>query len=156
LVCDVDEDCVRYGALVVDEATGMLSSFSIDGISLAGRVAGDGPSGEVDGIQARVGSAYRSNGGEVTIVVVIENESDVAVQPFGFAATYQPTNAVSSIEANGAWGADTIAAGASGEQLIAFAGGEIGGLLRISALRTDGLDIGMALTVPSSRSVEIG
>lgn len=148
-VCDLSDACSTYGAVVVDPATGQVTSFSIDGVALAGRIVGGGLVADSDGVVARVKSAYRTVDGDLTVLLEIDNTSDVTVEMFGFAAVLEPGVGSESVETTGAWGTGTIEPGVTADLLLRFADADIGGQLRLSGLRSDGLDISLDVRVPT-------
>ena len=125
-------------------------SFSIDGVPLTGRIVGGGPSVDRDGLIAEVRSAYRSIDGDLFVVVELANGTDVGVEMFGFAAVFEPDRVDGSVETTGAWGTATVEPGATTELLLLFASSEIGGQLRLTGLRADGLDISLVVQVPTA------
>lgn len=146
-ICDADAACVTYGAVVTDPVSGLVNGFSIDGVPLAGRIVGGGLVADRDGVVARIASAYQTTGGDTFVVVEIDNTTDVALELFGFAAVLEsrPTG----VETTGAWGASTFGPGASGDLLMLFPSTEIGGRVRLSGLRSDGLDIALDVRLPT-------
>jgi hypothetical protein len=148
-VCEADRACVTYSAIVSDPASGQVTTFSIDGVPLTGRIVGAGPAADRDGVTARVGSAYRSISGDLLVLVEVDNNTDVSVEPFGFAAVFQTLDTGEGVEATGAWGAGVVAAGDTGYLLVRFASTELGGRLRFSGVRSDGLDVSFELVVPA-------
>jgi hypothetical protein len=149
-ICEPDGGCRTFGGVVSDPDTGRLASFSIDGVPLTGRIVGGGPSVDRDGLIAEVRSAYRSIDGDLFVVTELANGTDVGVEMFGFAAVFEPDRVAGSVEATGAWGTATVEPGATTELLLLFASSEIGGQLRLTGLRADGLDISLVVQVPTA------
>lgn len=154
LVCEVDGGCSTYSGVVTEPASGRLTSFSVDGSPLTGRIAGSGPAADRDGIVVRVTSAYVSVGGDLFVVLDVANTSAFGVELFGFAAVLQPTGsngptAGASTEAAGAWGAATIDADSTGEMMLVFSASSLGGQFQLSGLRDDGLDLAFDVVVPT-------
>jgi hypothetical protein len=153
-LCEVDGACVVYDAVVTDPTSGQVVSFSIDGSPLTGRIAGAGPESARDGIVTHVSSASVSIAGEVLVVLESDNITDTPVELFGFAAVLQPIddagNATgASVEATGTWGVATVEPGTIGELMVTFPGSVLGGRLRLSGLRGDGLDVSLDIEVPT-------
>ena len=148
-VCDPSDVCSTYAAVVTDPATGQVSSFSIDGVALTGRIVGGGLVADRDGVVARVKSAYRTVDGDLTVLLEIDNTGGVAVELFGFAAVLEPGAGSDSVETTGAWGTGTIEPGVTADLLLLFPGADIGGQLRLSGLRSDGIDMALDLRVPT-------
>lgn len=144
-ICETGEStspgCVSYDAVVVEPGTGRVTSFSIDGEQLTGRVVGGGLAVEVESVVARARSAYRSNAGDLTVVLEITNDSDVDVDIFAFASVYQPPGVGGGLEAAGVFGSPEIGAGTTADLVVVFPDAELGGRLQLSGLRADGLDI---------------
>jgi hypothetical protein len=149
-ICDPSNACTSYGTVAIDPTTGQVTSFSIDGVPLAGRVVSGGLVADRDGVVARVRSAYLSNDGAVFVVVEIDNTTDVTVEMFGFAAVLEAGVTGAGIETTGAWGSAILESGTSGRWLLQFAEAEIGGQLRLSGLRSDGLDVSLTVRLPSA------
>jgi hypothetical protein len=148
-LCGPDGTCATFDDVVTDPGTGRVASFSIDGVGLAGRIVGDGPTADRDGIFAHVTTAYVANSSDVFVVIDIDNTTDVAVELFGFAAVLEPVAVGAGLEATGAWGDQRVAPGASARHLLRFPPADLGGRLRLSGLRSDGLDLSFELSVPS-------
>jgi len=148
-ICDPSNACTSYDTVVIDPTTGQVTSFSIDGVPVAGRVVSGGLVADRDGVVARVRSAYLSNDGAVFVVVEIDNTTDVTVEMFGFAAVLEAGVTGAGNETTGAWGSAILESGTSGRWLLQFAGAEIGGQLRLSGLRSDGLDVSLSVRVPT-------
>lgn len=149
--------CSSYSSLVVEPATGRIDTFAIDGLALDGRVVGDGLRADDDGIVGRITSAFRNQAGDVLTVVEVDNTTDAEAELFGFAAVYQPAGDDRSREATGWWGPPTVAAGTTGQVLVAFAAPQGagrpgrplgGGRVSLSGLRGDGVDIALDLAIP--------
>lgn len=152
VVCEADGGCSTYSGVVTEPASGRLTSFSVDGLPLTGRIAGSGPAADRDGIVVRVTSAYVSVGGDLFVVLDVANTSEFGVELFGFAAVLQPTGSsgpTASTEAAGAWGAATIDADSTGEMLLVFPASSLGGQFQLSGLRDDGLDLAFDVVVPA-------
>ncbi len=147
-VCEADQTCVTYSAILSDPASGRVTTFSVDGAPLTGRIVGSGSPSDRDGITARVTSAYRAVSGDVFVLVEVDNNTDVSVEPFGFAAVFQPHGTGGGAEATGAWGAGVITAGGTGNLLMRFPSTELGGRVRFTGVRSDGLDVDFELAVP--------
>jgi hypothetical protein len=148
-ICDPSNACTSYGTVAIDPTTGQVTSFTIDGVPVAGRVVSAGLMADRDGVIARVRSAYLSNGGDVFVVVEIDNTTDVTVEMFGFAAVLEAGVTGAGIEATGAWGSAILESGTSGRWLLQFPGAEMAGHLRLSGLRSDGLDVSLTVRLPT-------
>lgn len=148
-VCSAEQSCVTYDRVQVEANTGLINSFSIDGVALAGRISGRGSAASLDQLDVTVVSTYQANSGGVTIIIEVANNSATNVQVFGFASVYRPDSANRAIEASGAWGDGAIASAASRRMLVAFPSGGVGGRVILSALRGDGLDLSIDVVVPA-------
>jgi hypothetical protein len=146
-VCATSESCVTFGEIVVEPATGRVSSFAVDGSPLGGRVVGAGLAADVDGVIARARSAYVTSADELTVVVEVSNTTDVDVEVFAFAAAYQPESSGGAVEATGWWGEPVVPAGSTGLLLLAFPDVLPGGLVRLTAWRGDAIDVALDLRV---------
>ena len=144
-ICDLDAACVTYSAVVSDPVSGLVTGFSIDDLPVTGRIVGGGLVADRDGVVARVTSAYRTNGGDVLVMLEVDNTTDVPVEMFGFAAVLEAEAGGDSIEATGAWGNQQLPAGADGELLLEFPAAQLGGRVHLSGLRSDGLDLSLDL-----------
>lgn len=154
LVCEVDGRCSTYSGVVTEPSSGRLTSFSVDGSPLTGRIAGSGPAADRDGIVVRVDSAYVTVTGDLFVVLDVANTSEFAVELFGFAAVLQPTgssgqSAGATTEAAGAWGVAKIDADSTGELLLVFPSSSLDGVVKLSGLRDDGLDVAFEVVVPA-------
>ena len=147
--CDAERVCVTFTDVVTEPASGRVVSFTIDGVPLAGRITGEGPVDDRDGVSARVSSAYRTIDGDLFTVIEIDNRAEVAAEVFGFAAVLEPDQVGDSVETTGTWGRATVEPGASSRLLVLFAGSELGGRVRLSGLRADGLDLSFDVQVPT-------
>jgi hypothetical protein len=145
-LCDVDGACVSYADIATD-ADGLVTTFSVDGQPLAGRVVGAGAPIEHDGVSIRVASAYQTTNGDLLVVVEVTSRADVDFELFGFAAVLESA-AVGAVEASGVWGTTSVAALASGRQLIAFPHSAPSGRLLLSGLRSDGVDVAFEVDLP--------
>lgn len=148
-LCEAADECATFSDVVTDPGSGRVSDFSIDGVALAGRIVGDGALADRDGMVAHVVSAYVANSSDVFVVIGIDNTTDVALEVFAFAAVLEPTAAGLGVEATGAWGGERIEAGATARQLVRFPSADLGGRVRLSGLRSDGLDVTFDLSVPT-------
>jgi len=93
-------------------------------------------------------SAARSAGGGLTVVVEASNSTTTAVQWFGFAATYaDDTGAV--VECAGVWGTVDLVGGATVSFLLAFPEAALPGVISLTGLREDGVDVAATVDVPS-------
>ncbi len=148
-LCDAERACVTFTDVVTEPASGRVVSFAIDGVPLAGRITGEGPVDDRDGVSARVGSAYRTIDGDLFLVIEIDNRAEVAVEVFGFTAVLEPDRVGDSVETTGTWGRATVEPGATSELLVLFPRSELGGRVRLSGLRADGLDLSLVVQVPT-------
>lgn len=148
-ICDLDGACVTYSAVVSDPVSGLVTGFEIDDLPVTGRIVGGGLVADRDGVVARVASAYRTDGGDVLVMVEVDNTTEVPVEMFGFAAVLEPEAGGDSVEATGAWGNQQLPAGADGELLLEFPAAELGGRVRLSGLRGGGLDLSLDLRLPT-------
>ncbi len=127
-----DVVCSTYEDFAFDPE-GRLTGFTVGGEGLASRLSVDGPPTVVDRITVQHASAYRSPATETLFVVLdVINESANDFELFAFAATYRPAEDEPVVEALGAWGETTLAAGASGQVLVRFADAELGGVVNVS------------------------
>ena len=148
-ICDSNDACNTFDAVVADPATGQVTSFSIDSVALKGRIVGGGLVADRDGVVARVRSAYRSTDGDVSLLVEIDNTTEVTVEMFGFASVLEAGVGGDSVETTGAWGSGMVEPGMIVDLLLSFPSTGLAGELRLSGLRSDGLDISLAVRVPA-------
>ena len=147
-ICEPDGSCVSVGGLDTAPDTGLLRTFQIDGVPIDARVTGAGATATTDGLSLRVLSAARSAGGGLTVVVEASNSTTTAVQWFGFAATYaDDTGAV--VECAGVWGTVDLVGGATVSFLLAFPEAALPGVISLTGLREDGVDVAATVDVPS-------
>ena len=147
-VCE-GTDCVVYDQIITDPTSGRLVTFSIDGEPLAGRLSGTGLPTDDDGVIGRTITAYRSNAGQVLVVVEVSNTTDVAIEVFGFAAVLRPAAAASGSEAVSVWGQPEIPAGAVGNLLMVFDSDGVEGRLQLNGLRSDGIEFELDMSIPT-------
>ena len=150
VACTTSGDCAAYTDIRVDPASGLPSSFSVDGSPIEGRVGPGGSVVAVDDVRARGATSLVAANGQLTVVVEVENASGVDVRLFPFAAVYQHGSGFAARDAVGAWGDDIVPTGTTGRFLVAFDGEQPGGRLRFTALREDGVDIEFDLEVPAA------
>jgi hypothetical protein len=150
-VCDPAGGCVSYSDITTD-ADGLVTTFSVDGQPLAGRVVGAGVPDEHDGVSVRVISAYQTTEGDLLVVLEVTSRTDVDIELFGFAAVLESLDVdVGAVEASGVWGTTSVAAFASGRQLIAFPASAPVGHVLLSGLRSDGVDVAFDIHLPDLR-----
>lgn len=146
-VCEAGR-CIAIDELVTAPATGLLTSFAVDGASIDGRVAGPGTTATVDGLSVTALSTVQSVDGVVTALVETRNSSAADVEWFGFAATYS-TSGQTSVEASGSWGPATVASNTIELMLISFPDAELPGRITLTGLRDDDIDVTVAIEIPS-------
>lgn len=147
-VCTTSGDCTVYSDIRVDPTSGLPSSFSVDGSPIDGRVGSAGAVIAVDDLRARTATSLVTAGGEMTVVVEVENLAAFDIRVFPFASAYQAGSGLAAKDTVGAWGDDVVAAGTTGRFLVAFDGAQPGGRLRFTALRGDGVDVEFDIEVP--------
>lgn len=138
---------VRYGDPVFDD-DGLVRSFSINGDSLDGLIREAGPVVVVEGVQGRIASVYRTAAGRVSALIDV-TAADEGLTVFGFAAVHRARaiDAGSSglTEAIGAWGVDSVPAGASTRILVVFGDGALDGEVLITVVTDAGVDLDLVL-----------
>ena len=140
---------VRFSDPIFDD-DGLVRSFLVNGTPVGALVREAGPVAVADGVQGRVASAYRTVAGRVSVLIdVTAAEEDLTV--FGFAAVHRARTidpgSSGLTEATGAWGVDTVPAGASTRLLVVFDDGELDGEILLTVLTDSGLDIGLVLSL---------
>jgi len=145
LGCDWTNSCTVYDAPVFDDAN-MVRSFSVNGVPVEQIVIGPGPLVAVESVQARVVSGYRAPSG-VTALIVSVTAGEESLTTFGFAAIQRPltTGSAAPIETSGAWGAERIAAGQSGELLLVFPDTPLDGDVVFSVVTSSSVDLELEL-----------
>ena len=145
LGCEWTNSCTVYETPIFDNE-GDLRSFSVNGTPLEQILIGPGPLVVVESVQARVVSGYRAPTG-VTALIVSVTAGDEALTTFGFAAIQRPFTAESSapVETDGAWGAEQIAAGQSGEMLLVFPDTPLDGDIVLSVVTSSSIDLELEL-----------
>ena len=145
LGCDWTNTCTVYDKPVFDNE-GMLRSLSINGVPVEQLVIGPGPLVAAESVQARVVSGYRAPTG-VTALIVSVTAGEESLTTFGFAAIQRPltTGSAAPIEASGAWGAEQIAAGQSGEMLLVFPDTPLDGDVVFSVVTSSSIDLELEL-----------
>jgi len=83
----------------------------------------------------------------VTALIVSVTAGDEALTTFGFAAIQRPFTAENSapVETDGAWGAEQIAAGQSGEMLLVFPDTPLDGDIVLSVVTSSSIDLELEL-----------
>ena len=149
LGCEWTNTCTIYDAPVFDNE-GLLRSFSVNGVPLEQIVIGPGPLAVVESVQARVVSGYQAPSG-VTAIIISVTAGEESLTTFGFAAIQRPlTNeSAASIETAGAWGADQISSGQSGELLLVFPGTPLDGDVVFSVVTSSSIDLELELPLIS-------
>jgi hypothetical protein len=129
ILCRVAGVCTRFDAPVAED--GQLVSFDVDGVAVRERVAGPGAETIVDGVAARVLSAYRSPSGGVSVILVLTNSTEAEVTPFGFAAVHRPRSTSSGVRRVGevvsVFGPEVIEPGRAGRMLLVFPDASVDG-----------------------------
>ena len=143
-------NCPAYSDAEYDPASGRLAGFAVDGMALAGRVAGAGPEVTSGSLAVHVAGAYLTTSGDVFVVVAARNSGAEPAELFGFAATYQTEGSPSASDAAASWGDPVVPAGGAAQLLVEFAGASaLGGTLRLSGVAADGIDVTATLEVPT-------
>jgi hypothetical protein len=147
LGCDWTNTCTVYDMPVFSDG-GMLRLFSVNGIPVEQMVIGPGPLVAVESVQARVVSGYRAPSG-VTALIVSVTAGEESLTTFGFAAIQRPltSDSAAPIETIGAWGAEQIAAGQSGELLLVFQGTPLDGDVVFSVVTSSSIDLELELSL---------
>ena len=145
LGCEWTNSCTVYETPIFDNE-GNLRSFSVNGTPLEQILIGPGPLVVVESVQARVVSGYRAPSG-VTALIVSVTAGDEALTTFGFAAIQRPFTAENSapVETGGAWGAEEIAAGQTGEMLLVFPDTPLDGDIVLSVVTSSSVDLELEL-----------
>ncbi len=145
LGCEWTNSCTVYETPIFDNE-GDLRSFSVNGTPVEQILIGPGPLVVVESVQARVVSGYRAPTG-VTALIVSVTAGDEALTTFGFAAIQRPFTAENSapVETDGAWGAEQIAAGQSGEMLLVFPDTPLDGDIVLSVVTSSSIDLELEL-----------
>jgi len=145
LGCDWTNTCTVYDTPVFDNE-GMLRSLSVNGVPVEQLVIGPGPLVAAESVQARVVSGYRAPSG-VTALIVSVTAGEESLTTFGFAAIQRPltTESAAPIETLGAWGAEQIAAGQSGEMLLVFPDTPLDGDVVFSVVTSSSIDLELEL-----------
>ena len=145
LGCDWTNTCTVYDTPVFDNE-GMLRSLSVNGVPVEQLVIGPGPLVGAESVQARVVSGYRAPTG-VTALIVSVTAGEESLTTFGFAAIQRPltTGSAAPIETSGAWGAEQIAAGQSGEMLLVFPDTPLDGDVVFSVVTSSSIDLELEL-----------
>lgn len=146
-VCEAGS-CITIADLVTDPATGLLSSFSVDGVPIDARVAGPGLTATVDGLAVTALSTVESVDGVVTALIETRNDSASDVEWFGFAATYA-TSGGARMEAAGTWGPAVVGANTIELMLISFPDSGLPGRIAVTGLRDDDIDVSVTVEVPA-------
>ncbi|MGA1556209.1 MAG: hypothetical protein ACO4AY_09240 [Ilumatobacteraceae bacterium] len=150
-VC-TDGACAVVDVQALDPATGLVSDVLVDGRSVTGRIAGNGPLDATDGVGARVLTAYVTGEEHLVVSLVIENSAEVDVEVFPFAAVFRPAGSGAGIEASGTFGAARIAPAASSTLVLVFDTVELAGRIGLRGLLADGLDVSFDVEVPPAAS----
>lgn len=79
--------CFVYSDISVNNA-GQIVSFAVDGVPLADRISWDGPIATAQGVTARSAIAYESAGGDLLVVIEIENGASTPFAASSFDSVY--------------------------------------------------------------------
>lgn len=138
---------VVYSDPVFDDA-GLVRSFSVNGVSIDSLVREAGPVSVVEGVQGRIASAYRTASGRVSVLFDV-TAGDEELRVFGFASVHRArtiSDGSSGLtEAIGAWGVDSVPAGASTRMLVVFDDGALDGEVLVTVLTESGVDLDLVL-----------
>jgi hypothetical protein len=148
-VCVDAATCTQYTDLEIDPSSGLLRSFSVDGVPIAIRVSGRGEPVTVEGITAVVASAVESTAGELSVIVEVSNDRAGGVRVFPFAAVYAGAGGLTAVDAVGAWGPAQLAPTETGPFLLTFPTSMPGGVVSFTALTDEGFDIALDVGVPA-------
>jgi hypothetical protein len=143
---DESQDCAIYSDFQLD-ADGRLQSFSIDGLTIEGRLAGTGDPVVADGVTATLSAAYRSGQGSVWVFVDLVNDRDTGIVVAGDVSPYVAPDGGLTMPAEGVQRGPTIPPHGTGTVLLKFDSSEIGGSLEVKVL-TDDPDTEIVLPVP--------
>jgi len=151
-VC-TDDGCVVLGDVVTEPETGRVVTYSVDGRPIAGRIGGAGLVADDDGVVAQTRTVYATNGGQLAVMIEIDNTTGTDVELFGFGAVLRPSGEVGGIEASSAFGTSTVAAGNTTDLLVVFDAPDadpipVGGRISLFGLRSDGLEVRLDIEVP--------
>lgn len=145
----VDGRCSDLADLVAEPATGRVSTGSVDGVPLAGRITGSGLITDDDGVVAQTRTAYVTTAGQLAVTIEVSNTTDAGVELFGFAAVLRPAGGSSGLETVGSWGEPVVPPGGTTVLLVAFDTDVLGGRIGLRGLTDAGLDVELDVVVPS-------
>jgi len=140
------QDCAIYSDFQLD-ADGRLQSFSIDGLTIEGRLAGTGDPVVADGVTATLSAAYRSGQGSVWVFVDLVNDRNAGIVVAGDASPYVTPDGGQTMPAEGVERGPTIPPHETGTVVLRFDSSEIGGSLDLKVL-TDDAGTEIVLPVP--------
>lgn len=147
VLCRATGDCTRFDR---PEATnGLMSTFTVEGVPVGDRLAGPGATVEIDGVAARVLSAYRSPSGGLSVVAVVTNASSEVLTPFAFAAVHRPRTRVEGAAALGeaiaAVAPERIEPDRAGRMLLVFPDAAVDGEVIMTVIRGASTDLRLTI-----------
>lgn len=143
--------CVEITDISFDATTGQVSTFSVAGVPLKGRIVAGGDPAVHGKVTVSIVSAMRTRANKVIIVVEVANEGDRGVQLFPSASTYRNSVDSAAIEATGVWGDGNVPAnGEAGMFIVELPTTELGGVLTVSGVDPNGNTL--TFTLPTAVS----
>ncbi len=150
-VCDVSGEsttCRVYSDPVFGP-DGLLADFTIDGISLDGRITSDGPEVATADVRMQAVAALQTiPEGDLVVVVAVTNLRSTAILVNAFAAVYRsPTGG--RVEVRSTAGRDRVEPGGESRLLVVLADSPVGGVLEVPGTSAE-FDEPFLLQVPVS------
>jgi hypothetical protein len=130
------QDCAVYADFRLD-ADERLESFTIDGLTIDGRLVGQGDTVVADGVQATLASAYRSGEGSVWAFVDLVNDRETGIVVAGDASAYVMPDGARTPPHEGVRPGPTIPPGETGTVVLRFDDSALGGSLDLRVLTDD-------------------
>jgi hypothetical protein len=140
------QDCAVYADFQLD-ADERLESFTIDGLTIDGRLAGEGNAVVAEGVQATLASAYRSGQGSVWAFVDLVNDRETGIIVAGDASAYVMPDGAQTPPNEAVQRGPTIPPRETGTVVLRFDDSELGGSLDLRVL-TDDPNTEIVLPVP--------
>jgi hypothetical protein len=149
-ICTSQVLCRTYTDPVQQD--GLLTSFTVDGMPLAGHVVQPGARTGAEGVTVELVSGYETSRRALFVCVQATNASAVPVSVNGVIATYPGPDGQPAMAAEAPGPLDPVAPGASAVVCPVFQAGQPGGRLRLELTRgTEGTPMPMELPVAAAK-----
>lgn len=132
-LADGTETCAVFSDFELDER-GRLDSFSVDGLTIDGRVVGPGAFGTSGGVLAQLVAAYETGEDSVFVIVDVTNGLNAEVTVAGENSPYVSPDGRETMSAEGTVRGPTIRPHETGRVVLVFKDSEVGGSLDLEVV----------------------